>query len=107
LAHNSLSTAFQIPFVAVTVLFLLLTGYWLRLYKADKVSWYFYIAHFALTVITVIFINFPTILLNAITTEPQQLMKSISTRVKLLPFAHWLFIAAQIFFLSYFMRTIK
>lgn len=93
--------------IVVIILLFVTIGYWLLSKQVDKINWTLFIVHFIVTIPTVIFIKFPSIFLNVQQTNQEELIKDISARVKLIPLAHGLFIAGQVLFLIYFIRTIK
>jgi hypothetical protein len=92
--------------ITIIILMFVTIGYWLLSKKIDKINWVLFIVHFILTIPTIIFIKFPVMFLNVNKINQDELIKNISLRVKLIPIAHWIFIAGQILFLIYFIRTI-
>ncbi len=94
-------------FVVVIVLLFITIAYWLLSKKVDKTNWTLFIIHFLATIPTIIFIRFPFILLNSQQASEAELLTNISNRIKLIPMASSIFIAAQILFLIYFFRTIR
>jgi hypothetical protein len=62
-------------------------GYWLLSKRADKTNWTLFAIHFTLTILTVIFLKFPTILLGGQLTNQEELIRAIEFRVKLIPIA--------------------
>jgi hypothetical protein len=60
-----------------------------------------------LTIPTVIYLKFPSILLDVQLTDQNELIRAIEFRMKLIPVAWVLFIGGQILFLIYFIRAIK
>ena len=93
--------------IVIIVLLLVTIGYWLLSKRTDKINRTLFLIHFALTIPTVIYLKFPSILLDVKLTEQNELIKAIEFRMKLISVAWSLFIAGQILFLIYFMRTIK
>ncbi len=93
--------------IVLIVLLLVTIGYWLLSKRTDKVNWTLFATHFALTIPTVIYLKFPSILLNVQLTDQRELIKAIEFRMKLIPIAWALFIAGQILFLIYYIRTIR
>ena len=93
-------------FVVVIILIFVTIGYWLLSRRVDKTNWTLFIIHLLVTIPTIIFIRFPFILLPAQQTSQPELLTNISTRINLIPIASWIFIASQIIFLIYFIRTI-
>jgi hypothetical protein len=91
----------------VVVLLFVVIGYWLISKRVDKTNWTLFIIHHLLTIPTVIFIKFPSILLDVHQTDRDELIRSLALRVKLIPWAEGLFVVGQIFFLVYFIRTIR
>ena len=88
-------------FVVLVVLFFVTIAYWLLSKRTDKINWILFAIHFALTIPTIIYLRFPSIVWSV------QLIKSTELRLKLIPIAWTLFIAGQILFLIYYIRTIK
>ena len=93
--------------IVVIVLLLVTIGYWLLSKCTDKINWTLFTIHFFLTIPTIIFLKFPTILLDVQLTDQDKLIKAIEFRMKLIPIAWVLFIVGQILFLIYYVRTIK
>lgn len=93
--------------IVITVLLLVTIGYWLLSKWTDKTNWTLFAIHFVLTIPTVIYLKFPSILLDIQLTDQDELIKAINFRMKLIPIAWTLFIVGQILFLIYFIRTIK
>jgi hypothetical protein len=93
--------------IVLVVLLLVTIGYWLLSKRVDKTNWALFAIHFTLTIPTVIFLKFPTILLGGQLTNQEELIRAIEFRVKLIPIAWTLFIVGQILFLIYYIRTIK
>lgn len=93
--------------IVVIVLLLVTIGYWLLSKRTDKINWTLFAIHFLLTIPTVIFLKFPTILLDVQLTDQDKLIRAIEFRLKLIPIAWTLFIVGQILFLIYYVRTIK
>jgi hypothetical protein len=50
--------------IALSVSLLVTIGYWLLSKRTDKTSWILFAIHFALTIPTVIYLKFPSILLE-------------------------------------------
>jgi hypothetical protein len=93
--------------IVIIVLLLVIIGYWLLSKRTDKINWTLFAIHFALTIPTIIYLKFPSIFLDVQLTDPNELIKAIEFRMKLIPVAWALFIVGQILFLIYFIRTIK
>ena len=93
--------------IVVIVLLLATIGYWLLSKRTDKFNWTLFAIHFLLTIPTIIFLKFPTILLDVQLPDQDKLIRAIEFRMKLIPIAWTLFIAGQILFLIYYVRTIK
>jgi hypothetical protein len=91
----------------VVVLLFVVIGYWLISRQVNKVNWALFITHLLLTIPTIIFIKFPSILLNLDEPNRDQLIRSLVLRVRLIPWAEGLFAVGQILFLVYFIRTIR
>lgn len=73
--------------LVLVVLLLVTIGYWLLSKRADKTNWTLFAIHFTLTILTVIFLKFPTILLGGQLTNQEALIRAIEFRVKLIPIA--------------------
>jgi hypothetical protein len=93
--------------IVLIVLLLVTIGYWLLSKRTDKRNWTLFAIHFALTIPTVIYLKFPSILLDVQLTEQNELIRAIEFRIRLIPFAWTLFLVGQIIFLIYFFRTIN
>ena len=93
-------------FVVMIILIFVTIAYWLLSRRVDKTNWTLFIIHLLVTIPTIIFIRFPFILLNAHQANQPELLTNISTRIKSIQIASWVFIAGQILFLIYFIRTI-
>lgn len=93
--------------IVIVVLLMVTIGYWLITKRTDKTSWTLFTIHFALTIPTIIYLKFPSILLDVQETDQSELIRAIQFRMKLIPVAWALFIAGQILFLIYYIRTIK
>ena len=93
-------------FVIIILLFVTI-GYWLLFKRTDKTNWTLFAIHFALTIPTIIYLKFPSILLDVQSTDQREWIRAIDFRMKLIPVACILFIVGQILFLIYFIRTLK
>jgi hypothetical protein len=93
--------------VVLVVLLLLTIGYWLLSKRTDKTNWSLFAVYCALTIPTVIYLKFPSILLDVQTTDYEKMIKALEFRMKLVQVAWALFIAGQILFPVYFVRTIR
>ena len=93
--------------VVLIVLLLVTIGYWLLTKRTDKTNWFLFAIHFLLTIPTVIYLKFPSILLDFKVTDQSEWIRAIQFRLKLIPVAWVLFVVGQILFLIYFFRTIK
>jgi hypothetical protein len=93
--------------VVVVVLHLITIGYWMLSKRADKINWILFAIHFALTVPSVIYLRFPTMLLDVQRTDQEELIKALAFRMSLIPVFWTLFIIGQIIFLVYYTRKIK
>jgi hypothetical protein len=93
--------------IVIIIMLFVTIGYWLLSRQVDKINWTLFIVHFIVTIPTVIFIKFPSIFLDVHQANQHELIKRILLRVKLIPWGHGIFIAGQILFLIYFIRTIK
>jgi len=93
--------------IVVIVLLLVTIGYWLLSKRTDKINWTLFAIHFLLTIPTIIFLKFPTILFDVELTDQDKLIRAIEFHMKIIPIAWTLFYIGQILFLIYFIRTIK
>ena len=93
--------------IVLIVLFLVTIGYWLLSKRTDKTNWTLFAIHFALTIPTIIYLKFPSILLDVQFTDQEKLIRAIEFRTRLIPVAWTLFIVGQLLFFIYFIRTIK
>jgi hypothetical protein len=93
--------------IVLIVLLLVTIGYWLLSKGTDKTNWTLFAIHFALTIPTVIYLKFPSILLDVQGADQYKLIKAIAFRMQLIAIAWTLFIVGQILFLIYYIRTIK
>lgn len=93
--------------IVLIVLLLATIGYWLLTKRTDKTNWSLFAIHFLLTIPTIIYLKFPSILLDVEVTDQSEWIRAIQFRLKLIPLAWALFIAGQILFLIYYFRTIK
>lgn len=106
--HTAIFPPYFIWGLIVFIVLLLVTiGYWLLSKRTDKINWTLFAIHFLLTIPTVIFLKFPSILLDVQLTDQDKLIKAIEFRMKLIPIAWILFIVGQVLFLIYYVRTIK
>jgi hypothetical protein len=105
--HTTIFPPYFIWGLLVMVVLLLVTiGYWLLSRKVGKINWTLFAIHVALTIPSVIFVNFPSIFLDVYQNSQEEILKDLSVRIKLIPVAWTLFIVGQILFLIYFIRTI-
>ena len=93
--------------ILIIILLLVTIAYWLLSKRVDKISWTLFAIHFLLTIPTIIFLKFPSILLDVQQTNQEEMLKALSLRIKLIPTAWLLFVVGQILFLAYFVRTIN
>ena len=96
-----------VPNILRIVLLFFLIAYWLALKRADKITWGLFLLHLLLTILTIIFIIFPSLFLNVKNVDQEVVYKEISFRIKLIPWARVLFISGQIVFLIYFIRVLR
>ena len=89
------------------ILLLVTIGYWLLSKRTDKTNWTLFAIHFILTIPTIIYLKFPSIFLEVRSTDQNKLLEALEFRMRLIPVAWALFIAGQILFLIYYIRTIK
>lgn len=92
-------------FVVLVLLFLVL-GYWILSRRTDKLNWILFVLHLVLTISAILYLQFPTILLNVPITDTERLMKAIDFRLRLIPVAWAVFIVGQVIFLIYYIRII-
>jgi hypothetical protein len=90
----------------IVVLLLVTAGYWLLCRHTGKINRAVFAIHFALTILTIIYLQFPAILLN-VQANPSELIQAIEFRMDLIPIAWMLLAAAQILFLLYYIRIMK
>lgn len=93
--------------IVITTLLLTTIGYWLLSKRTDNTNWALFAFHFVLTIPTIIYLKFPSVLLDMQLANQDELINAITFRLKLIPVAWTLFIVGQILFLIYFIRTIK
>lgn len=93
--------------IVLIVLLLATIGYWLLTKRTDKTNWSLFAIHFLLTIPTIIYLKFPSILLDVDVTDQSEWIRAIQFRLKLIPVAWALFIVGQILFLIYYFRAIK
>ncbi len=93
--------------IVITVLLWVTIDYWLLSKRTNKTNWTLFAIHFVLTIPTIIYLKFPSILLDVQLTDQAELIKAIAFRLKLIPIAWTLFIVGQVLFLIYFIRTIQ
>lgn len=106
--HTTILPPYLIGEVTIIIVLLLsIIGYWLLSKQSDKTNWILFAIHFALTVPTILFLKFPSILLNVQLPDSNELIKAFEFRMKLIPVAWALFAVGQIIFLIYYIRTIK
>ena len=98
---------FILGLIVIIILVVVTIGYWLLSKRTDKINWILFATHFALTIPPVIYLKFPSILLDVQLTDQNKLIKAIELRMRLIPIAWTLFIVGQILFIFYFSRTIK
>ena len=106
--HTSIYPPYYIWTLAmVVVLLFVVIGYWLMSRRVDKTNWTLFILHLLLTIPTVIFIKFPSILLDVHEANRDEFIRSFLMRVKLIPWAEGIILVGQVLFLVYFIRTIR
>ncbi len=98
------SSYFMMGFTAVSVLLFITLGYWLLSVRVDKIIWALFLCHLVLTIPTLIFLKFPYIFLDPKTTGLDEMLRTLSFRVKFIPAAWTLFFAGQVLFLIYYIR---
>jgi hypothetical protein len=106
--HTTIYPPYFIWGLALMVILLLVTiGYWLLSKRVDNINWTLFAIQLILTIPTVIFLKFPSILLSVQETNLNELTKAVALRIKLIPVAWVLFIAGQVLFLVYYVRATK
>ena len=106
--HTTILPPYFIWGLFVMIILLLVTiGYWLLSKRTDKTNWTLFAIHFILTIPTIIYLKFPSIFLEVRSTDQNKLLEALEFRMRLIPVAWALFIAGQILFLIYYIRTIK
>jgi uncharacterized membrane protein (DUF485 family) len=106
--HTTIYPPYFIGGLFASIVLLLATiGYWLLSKQTDKINWILFSIHLALTIPAIIFIRFPTILINGQVTSQDELIKTIQFQIKMIPIAWTIFIIGQILFLIYYMRAMK
>lgn len=93
--------------IVAIALLLAAIGYWVLSKRQDKINRTLYAIHVALTLTTVVYLKFPTILLDANISDQNELLKALEARMKLIPIAWIIFAVGQVLFLVYFIRRIK
>lgn len=105
--HTTIFPPYFIAGLIVFIVLLLVTiGYWLLSRRTSKINWILFSIHFALTIPAIVYLKFPSILLDIPMTRPGDWVKAIAFRIKLIPIAWALFIIGQILFIIYYVRTI-
>ena len=93
--------------IVIIVMLFVTIGYWLLSNQTDKINWTLFTIHSILTIPTILYLKFPSILLDFQATNQNEWIRAIDYRMKLIPLAWILFIVGQILFIIYFIRTIK
>ena len=93
--------------VVLVILVFLIIGYWLLVKLANKIDWALFTIHFILTILTIIFLIFPSVLLDVERPNQEEVGNAMRFRLKLIPAAWSLFIVGQILFIIYYFRTIN
>jgi hypothetical protein len=75
--------------------------------KVDKITWALFYIHHLMTLPSILFIKFPSLLLNIKLTDPNELMSKLAFRMELIPIAYDIFIVGQLVFIIYFIRSLK
>jgi len=89
------------------VLLFVVIGYWLLSKRVDKTNWTLFIIHLLLTVPAIVFMKFPSVLMDANEINGDELARDLYFRIKLIPWTQGLFIVGQVLFLIYFIRTLQ
>ncbi len=106
--HTTIFTAEYIWGIIILIVLLIVTiGYWLLSKQTEKINWTLFAIHFVLTVTTIIYMKFPSILMDVRFPEQDKLIQALELRIKLIPIALALFIIGQLIFLVYYVRTVK
>jgi len=93
--------------IVVVVLLFITIGYWMLSKRAGKINWILFAIHFVLTIPSVIYLRFPSMMLDVQRTDQEELNKALAFRMSLIPVFWTLFIIGQIIFLIYYTRKIK
>lgn len=85
--------------VIISILFLIFVsiGYWQLTNRVDKINWILFALHCTLSILTTVFIVFPSVFLNIQQGDQEEIIKAVSYRLKLIPVAWALFIIGQVF----------
>jgi hypothetical protein len=106
--HTTIYPPYFIWTLALTAMLLFVViGYWLISRRVDKANWTLFFFHLLLTIPTVVYMKYPSILLDVHETNQNEAMRSLSFRVRLIPWADALFVVGQILFLIYYIRTVR
>lgn len=106
--HTTIFPPYFVWELVVTIVLLFVTiGYWLISKQTDKMNWALFAIHVVLTIPTIIYLRFPSMLLNVESADEKELIKAINFRIKLIPVVWAVFAIGQALFLIYFIRTIK
>ena len=97
---------FIFGFAVLIVLRFVTIGYWLLLKRVSRIDMILFVSHFILTIPTIIFLKFPSILLDVQQTNKNELIESLAFRIRLIPKVWMLFLVGQVLFLIYYVRKI-
>ena len=106
--HTTIFSPYLIYGVIITIVLLfVIIGYWLLAKHTNKTNWALFTFHVALTIPTLIYLKFPLLFLNLHPDDSNEVLQAISYRVKIIPIVWTLFIAGQMLFPIYYIRTIR
>ena len=106
--HTTIFPPYFIWKVGLVIILLFLTiGYWLFIKRVNKRIWILFAIHCTLTTSMLLFINVPAIFLDLNHYSHEEFLSQVLVRVKLIPVARVICIAAQYLFFVYYIMTIK
>lgn len=82
-------------------------GYWLLSKRTKSVNWILFCFHAMLTIPAIIHYRFPTLFINRHFRSGDDQLEEIAFSIKLLELVWAAFVAGQVLFFIYFIRTIK
>ncbi len=84
-----------------------LLAWWLRQYESDRTSWTLFAGHCILALPALLFLKCPTLWLNMNPASQETLFSALDLRIRLIPVARVVSLAANLFFIAYYVRTLK